>query len=325
VKRREFITLLGGAAAWPLAARAQQPAMPVIGFLSASSPANRAHLITAFRRGVRESGYVEGQNVAIEYRWAQDQYDRLPELVADLLRRQVAVIAATDTLSAVAAKAANTTIPIVFAIGIDPVKDGLVASLNRPGGNVTGINIMSNELGAKPLGLLHELLPGPVRIGVLVDPNWPITARFVSDVQVTASAIGKQIEVLHASSGRDIETVFAGFAQKPVDALLVGGTPLANNRRVHLVTLAAYHRVPALNALREFPEAGGLMSYGTSITDAHRQAGVYAGRILKGEKPADLPVMQSTKFEFVINLNTAKAFGLSFPPGLLAIADEVIE
>jgi putative tryptophan/tyrosine transport system substrate-binding protein len=325
VKRRNFITLLGSAAAWPLGARAQQPAMSVIGFLSASSPANRAHLITAFRRGVRESGYVEGQNVAIEYRWAQDQYDRLPELVADLLRRQVAVIAATDTLSAVAAKAANTTIPIVFAIGIDPVKDGLVASLNRPGSNVTGINIMSNELGAKQLGLLHELLPGPVRIGVLVDPTWPITARFVSDVQVTASAIGKQIEVLHASSGRDIDTVFAGFARKPVDALLVGGTPLANNRRVHLVTLAAYHRVPALYPLREFPEAGGLMSYGTSITDAHRQAGVYAGRILKGEKPADLPVMQSSKFEFIINLNTAKVFGLSFPPGLLAIADEVIE
>jgi putative tryptophan/tyrosine transport system substrate-binding protein len=325
VRRRDLITLLSGATIWPLAARAQQPAMPVIGFLSASSPANRAHLITAFRRGVRESGYVEGQNVAIEYRWAQDQYDRLPELVADLLRRQVAVIAATDTLSAVAAKAANTTIPIVFAIGIDPVKDGLVASLNRPGGNVTGINIMSNELGAKQLGLLHELLPGPVRIGVLVDPTWPITARFVSDVQVTASAIGKQIEVLHTSSGRDIDTVFAGFARKPVDALLVGGTPLANNRRVHLVTLAAYHRVPALYPLREFPEAGGLMSYGTSITDAHRQAGVYAGRILKGEKPADLPVMQSSKFEFIINLNTAKVFGLSFPPGLLAIADEVIE
>jgi putative tryptophan/tyrosine transport system substrate-binding protein len=325
VKRRDFITLLGGAAAWPLAASAQQTAMPVIGFLSASSPANRAHLITAFRRGVRESGYVEGQNVAIEYRWAQDQYDRLPELVADLLRRQIAVIAATDSLSAVAAKAGTTTIPIVFAIGIDPVKDGLVASLNRPGGNVTGVNILSNELGAKQLGLLHELLPGPVRIGVLVDPNWPITARFVSDVQVTASAINKQIEVLHASSGRDIDTVFAGFARKPVDALLVGGTPLANNRRVHLVTLAAYHRVPALYPLREFPEAGGLMSYGTSITDAHRQAGVYAGRILKGEKPADLPVMQSSRFEFIINLNTAKVFGLSFPPGLLAIADEVIE
>jgi ABC-type uncharacterized transport system substrate-binding protein len=323
VTRRAFITLLGGAAAWPLAASAQQTAMPVIGFLSASSPANRAHLITAFRRGVRESGYVEGQNVAIEYRWAQDQYDRLPELVADLLRRQIAVIAAT--VSAVAAKAGTTTIPIVFAIGIDPVKDGLVASLNRPGGNVTGVNILSNELGAKQLGLLHELLPGPVRIGVLVDPNWPITARFVSDVQVTASALNKQIEVLHASSGRDIDTVFAGFARKPVDALLVGGTPLANNRRVHLVTLAAYHRVPALYSLREFPEAGGLMSYGTSITDAHRQAGVYAGRILKGEKPADLPVMQSSRFEFIINLNTAKVFGLSFPPGLLAIADEVIE
>jgi putative tryptophan/tyrosine transport system substrate-binding protein len=326
IGRREFITLLGGAAVtWPLAARAQQSAMPVIGFLSASSPANRAHLITAFRRGVRESGYVEGQNVAIEYRWAQDQYDRLPELVADLLRRQIAVIAATDSLSAVAAKAGTTTIPIVFAIGIDPVKDGLVASLNRPGGNVTSVNILSNELGAKQLGLLHELLPGPVRIGVLVDPNWPITARFVSDVQVTASAINKQIEVLHASSGRDIDTVFAGFARKPVDALLVGGTPLANNRRVHLVTLATYHRVPALYPLREFPEAGGLMSYGTSITDAHRQAGVYAGRILKGEKPADLPVMQSSRFEFIINLNTAKVFGLSFPPGLLAIADEVIE
>jgi putative ABC transport system substrate-binding protein len=325
MRRREFIAALGGAAAWPLAASAQQTAMPVIGFLSASSPANRAHLITAFRRGVRESGYVEGQNVAIEYRWAQDQYDRLPELVADLLRRQIAVIAATDSLSAVAAKAGTTTIPIVFAIGIDPVKDGLVASLYRPGGNVTGVNILSNELGAKQLGLLHELLPGPVRIGVLVDPNWPITARFVSDVQVTASAINKQIEVLHASSGRDIDTVFAGFARKPVDALLVGGTPLANNRRVHLVTLAAYHRVPALYPLREFPEAGGLMSYGTSITDAHRQAGVYAGRILKGEKPADLPVMQSSRFEFIINLNTAKVFGLSFPPGLLAIADEVIE
>ena len=325
MRRREFIAALGGAAAWPLAASAQQTAMPVIGFLSASSPANRAHLITAFRRGVRESGYLEGQNVAIEYRWAQDQYDRLPELVADLLRRQIAVIAATDSLSAVAAKAGTTTIPIVFAIGIDPVKDGLVASLNRPGGNVTGVNILSNELGAKQLGLLHELLPGPVRIGVLVDPNWPITARFASDVQVTASAINKQIEVLHASSGRDIDTVFAGFARKPVDALLVGGTPLANNRRVHLVTLAAYHRVPALYPLREFPEAGGLMSYGTSITDAHRQAGVYAGRILKGEKPADLPVMQSSRFEFIINLNTAKVFGLSFPPGLLAIADEVIE
>jgi putative ABC transport system substrate-binding protein len=281
--------------------------------------------VTAFRQGVRETGNVEGQNVAIEYRWAQDQYDRLPDLAADLIRRQVKVIAATDTPSAIAAKAANTRIPIIFATGDDPVRDGLVASLNRPGGNVTGVSLLSAELGAKQLGLLHELLPGAVRIAVLVDPKFPITERFVSVVRAAASAIGKEIEVLYASTGRDIDTVFASLAQKPVDALLVSPSALNNNRRVQLVTLAAYHRVPAIHSLREFAEAGGLMSYGTSITDAHRQAGVYSGRILKGEKPADLPVMQSTKFEFVINLNTANAFGLSFPPGLLAIAEEVIE
>jgi putative tryptophan/tyrosine transport system substrate-binding protein len=327
LRRREFIWLLGGAAAgWPLAARAQQPAMPVIGFLSASSPAGRAHLVTAFRRGVRESGYVEDQNVAIEYRWAQDQYDQLPDLAANLVRRKVAVIAATDTASAIAAKAATTTLPIVFASGSDPVRDGLVASLNRPGSNITGISFLSSELGAKQVGLLHELLPGAVRIAVLVDPNWPvITEPFVSEVRAAASAIRKQIDVLPATTGSDIDTVFGSFAQKPVDALLVGGSALANNHRVQLATLAAYHRVPAMYPLREFAEAGGLMSYGTSITDSHRQAGVYAGRILKGEKPAELPVMQSTKFEFVINLNTAQAFGLRFPPGLLAIADEVIE
>jgi ABC-type uncharacterized transport system substrate-binding protein len=327
VKRREFITLLGGATvAWPLAARAQQPAMPVIGFLSASSPAGRAHLVTAFRRGVRESGYVEDQNVAIEYRWAQDQYDQLPDLAANLVRRKVAMIAATDTASAIAAKAATTTLPIVFASGSDPVRDGLVASLNRPGGNVTGVTFLSSELGAKQVGLLHELLPGAVRIAVLVDPNWPaITEPFVSEVRAAASAIRKQIDVHPTTTGSDINTVFVNFAQKPVDALLVGGSALANNHRVQLATLAAYHRVPAMYPLREFAEAGGLMSYGGSITDSHRQVGVYAGRILKGEKPADLPVIQSTKFEFVINLNTAKAFGLSFPPGLLAIADEVIE
>ena len=326
VRRREFIGAVGSvAAAWPLAARAQLPTMPVIGFLSTSSPGNRAHLVTAFRQGVRESGYVEGQNVAIEYRWAQDQYDRLSDLAADLVRRQVAVIAATDTPAAIAAKAATTAVPIVFASGSDPVRDGLVASFNRPGGNITGVGFMSTELGAKQLGLLHELLPGAVRVAMLVDPNWPITEPFVSDVRAAASAIRKPIEVLHASSGREIDAVFASLAQKPVDALLVGPSALNNNRRVQLVTLAAYHRVPAIYSLRESAEAGGLMSYGTNITDAHRQAGVYAGRILKGEKPADLPVMQSTKFEFVINLNTAKAFGLSFPPGLLAIADEVIE
>jgi putative ABC transport system substrate-binding protein len=280
--------------------------------------------LTVFRQGLRESGYVEGQNVAIEYRWAQDQADRLPDLAADLIRRQVTVIAA-DTPSSIVAKAATTTIPIVFASGGDPVKLGLVASLNRPGGNVTGVTFFSAELGAKQLGLLHELQPGAVRVGVLVDPNFALTQSFVSDVQAAALSIGKQIEVLEAPTGRDIDTAFARLAQKPIDALLVGPGPLQDIRRVQLVTLAAYHRVPAIYSLREFAEAGGLMSYGTSITDAHRQAGVYTGRILKGEKPADLPVMQSIKFEFVINLNTAKAFGLSFPPGLLAIADEVIE
>jgi len=324
--RREFITLLGGAAAaWPLAARAQQPAMPVIGFLGSSgSPVDRARYLTAFRQGLRESGYVEGQNVATEYRWAQDQHDRLPDLAADLVRRQVTVIAA-DTPSSIVAKAATTTIPIVYTGGGDPVKLGLVASLNRPGGNVTGVTFVVAELGAKQLGLLHELQPGAVRVGVLVDPNYAPTQSFVSDVQASALSIGKQIEVLEAPTGRDIDTAFARLAQKPIDALLVGPGPLLNNRHVQLATLAARHTLPAIANTRVFPEAGLLMSYGTSITDAYRLAGVYTGRILKGEKPADLPVMQSTKFEFVINLNTAKAFGLSFPPGLLAIADEVIE
>src|SRR5262245_5034928 len=324
--RREFITLLGGAAAaWPLAARAQRSAMPVIGFLGSSSPADRTRLVNAFRQGVRETGYVEGQSVAIEYRWAEDQFDRLPDLASDLVRRQVAVIAAHATLSAIAAKEATTTIPIVSATGGDPIKDDLVTSLNRPGGNVTGISFIAVELGAKQLGLLHELRPGTARIAVLVDPKWPITERFVSEVRAAALAVQQQIEVLNASTGRDIDTVFASLARKPVDALLVGPSPLANNRRVQIVTLAAYHRVPAIYFLRDFAEVGGLMSYGTSIADANRLAGVYTGRILKGEKPGDLPVMQSTKFEFVINLNTAKAFGISFPPGLLAIADEVIE
>jgi putative ABC transport system substrate-binding protein len=328
IGRRVFITLLGGAAAaaaWPLAARAQQPAMPVIGFLGSSSSADRARLVTAFRQGIRETGYVEGQSVAIEYRWAQDQYDRLPDLAADLVRRQVAVIAAHDTLSAFAAKAATATIPIVFTTAGDPVRDNLVASLNRPGGNVTGVSFISVELGAKQLGLLRELRPGVARIGVLVDPKWPITERFVSELRAAALAVEQQIEVLHFSTGRDIDTVFANLARKPVDALLVGPSPLANNRRVQIVTLAAYHRMLAIYFLREFAEVGGLMSYGTSIAEANRLAGVYTGRILKGEKPGDLPVMQSTKFEFVINLNTAKAFGLEIPPGVLAIADEVIE
>jgi putative ABC transport system substrate-binding protein len=325
-RRREFISLLGvAAAAWPLGARAQQPAMPVIGFLGSSSPADRRRLVTAFRQGIGESGYVEGQNVAIEYRWAQDQYERLPDLASDLVRRHVTVIAAHDTLSAIAAKAATTTIPIVFATGGDPIRDDLVTSLNRPTANVTGVSFVSVELGAKQLGLLHDLRPEAVRVAVLVDPKWPITERFVSEVQAAASGVGQQIEVLYVSTGHDIDAAFTNLAQNPVDALLVGPSPLANNRRVHLVTLAAYHKVLAIYFLREFAEVGGLMSYGTSIAEANRLAGVYVGRILKGARPSDLPVMQSTKFEFVINLNTARAFGLTIPPGLLAIADEVIE
>jgi putative ABC transport system substrate-binding protein len=326
IARRAFITLLGGAAVvWPLAARAQQRPAAVIGFLSSSTLADRARYLTSFQQGLRETGYVEGQNVAIEYRWAQDQYDRLPDLAADLVRNQVAVIAAQDLSSAMVAKAATTTIPIVFIIGSDPVKLGLVSGLNRPGDNVTGVTFVAAQLGAKQLGLLHELRPEAVRVGVLVDPNYPAIASFVSDVQAAASSIRKQIEVLEAPTGRDIDGAFASLAQKPSDALLVGPSPLLNNRRVQLVTLAAYHRIPAIYIWREAAEAGGLMSYGTSLSDAYRQAGVYTGRILNGEKPVDLPVIQSVKFEFVINLNTAKAFGLSLPPGLLAIADEVIE
>ena len=326
MRRRDFIkAIVGSAAAWPLVVRAQQSATPGIGYLSASSPASRVHLLTAFWRGLRESGYVEGENVATEYRWAQDQYDRLPNLAADLIRRHVLVIAATDTASAIAAKAATTALPIVFASGGDPVGEGLVASLNRPSGNLTGVVFMASELGAKQLGLLHTLLPGAVRIAVLVDPNWPVTEAFLSDVRRAASTMKKEIEVIFVSTGSEIDAAFTNLAQKPVDALLVGPSALANNRRVQLVTLAAYHKVPAIYSFRESAEAGGLMSYGASITDAHRQVGVYTGRILKGQKPTDLPVVQSAKFEYVINLNTARAFGLNIPPEVLATADEVIE
>jgi putative ABC transport system substrate-binding protein len=326
MRRRQFITLLGGAAAgWPFAARAQQRTMPVIGLLNLASPDEFADRMRAFRQGLKDAGYVEGENVTVEYLWANNEVERLPELASRLVRKKVGVIATIGTSPALAAKAATTTIPIVFASGSDPVKIGLVASLNRPGGNVTGITFVAAELGAKLLGLLHDLQPGLVRVGVLVDPRVPFAESFLSDVQAAASAIRKQVEVLHASAGRDIDMVFASLAQKPIDALLVGPGPFFNNRRVQLVTLAAYHRVPAIYSQPEAAEAGGLMSYGASRSDAYRQAGVYTGRILKGKKPADLPVVQSNKFEFVINLNTAKAFGLSFPPGLLAIADGVIE
>jgi putative ABC transport system substrate-binding protein len=326
MRRREFITaIVGSAAAWPVAAHAQQSAMPVIGYLSGSSSASRGHLLTAFWRGIRESGYVEGENVTIDYRWAQDQYDRLPDLAADLVRRQVLVIVAIDTPSAIAAKAATTTLPIVFATGVDPVKEGLVTSLNRPSGNLTGVAFMASELGAKQLGLLQRLFSGAVRFAVLADATSPLTEPFLADVRAAASITKKEIEAVFVSTGRDIDAAFANLSQKPVDALLIGPSPLTNNRRAQLVTLAAYHKVPAIYSFRESAEAGGLMSYGTNLTDVQRQLGVYTGRILKGQKPADLPVVQSAKFEFVINLNTARAFGLNIPPELLATADEVIE
>ena len=324
MKRRRFITLLGGAAAWPLAARAQQPSMPVVGFLRSSSSADSRNLVAAFRQGLREAGFVEGQDYAIEYRWADNQLDRLPSLVADLLRRPVAVIVG-NTPSALAAKAATKTVPIVFATGGNPVREGLVASLNRPGGNVTGVSFISVELGAKRLGLLRELRPGAARIAVFVDPKFPTIERFISEVRDAASAMGQQIEVLYIGSDREIESAFTMLVQRGAGALLCGSGGLLYSRRDLIVALAARHRTPAIYDQRDYVAAGGLMSYAPSFTDAYRQAGIYAGRILKGEKPAGLPVMQPTKFELVINLTTAKALGLDVPPTLLATADEVIE
>src|SRR6516162_9326009 len=327
MRRRKFILALGGAAAvWPLAARAQQPTIPIVGYLHSDSPQTVAGLLAAFREGLSETGYIEGQNVAIEYRWAENDLSRIPELVADLVRRRVAVIATPgSSATALAAKAATTTIPIVFSIGLDPVQLGLVDSLSRPGGNITGVNSMSNELVAKRLGLLHELLPTATRLGVLVNPQNPTTESLKKDVEAAATAIGPQIEFFTASTGAEIDTAFASLVQKRADALVVHPDNLFINRRVQLITLAARHAVPVIYALRPDAEAGGLMSYGTKLADAHRQAGVYTGRILKGAKPTDLPVVQPTKFEFVINLQTAKTIGLTVPPTLLARADQVIE
>jgi putative ABC transport system substrate-binding protein len=327
LKRREFIALLGGAAAWPLAARAQQAAMPVIGYLESRSPDGMTDRLRAFRQGLKDTGYVEGENVRIEYRWAENQLDRLPMLAAELVRQRVNVIATTGGAPvALAAKAATTTIPIVFGVSEDPVPFGLVASHNRPGGNATGVNFLVTELGSKQLGLLHELVPAAARVGLLVNPKFPGgTERAMRDVTGAASAIGLQIDVVQASDSREIESVFGTLVHNKADALLVGPDAFLVSRRLQLAILAARHALPAVYNVREYVEAGGLMSYGTNVRDAYRQIGVYMGRILKGAKPADLPVVQSSKFELVINLPTARALGIEVPPNLLARADEVIE
>jgi ABC-type uncharacterized transport system substrate-binding protein len=326
LKRRNFIALLGGAAAWPLAARAQQAAMPVIGFLEIRSPDAIADRLRAFRQGLKDTGYIEGENVAIAYRSAENQIDRLSELAADLVRQQVAVIVATGSpVPALAAKAATTTIPIVFTVAQDPVRLGLVASFARPGGNLTGINFLTGELVAKRLELLRELVPAATRVAVLVNPTNPVAETTVRDVEPAARAIGMQIQVLNASTSREIGAAFATFVRERPDALFVGNDGFFNSRRVQLSLLAMRHAVPAVYGSREIAEVGGLMSYGASITDAYRQVGAYAGRILKGAKPADLPVVQASKFELIINTQTAGMLGLSVPDKLLSVADEVIE
>ena len=328
IGRREFITLLGGAAAaWPLAARAQQVTPPVVAFINVGSREMRRERVVTFRKGLSEAGYTEGQTVSVEYHWldgAEAQTERLPLLVADLLRRQVALIVG-NTPSALAAKAATTTVPIVFVTGGDAVSDGLVGSLHRPGDNVTGISFITVELAAKQIGILRELRPGGARVAVLVDPKWPLTERLVSELRAAASTVGQQLIVLYVSSDREIEAAFTTLVQRGAGALHAGIGAFLFDDRKRIVALAARYGIPAIYNWREAVAAGGLMSYAPSIPDAYRQAGIYAARILKGEKPGDLPVMLPTKFEFVINIKTAKALGLEIPDKLLALADEVIE
>jgi ABC-type uncharacterized transport system substrate-binding protein len=326
MRRREFIKLFGGAAAWPLAARAQQPAKPMVGLIRDGSAEANARNAAAFRKGLDETGYVEGRNVTVEYHWLEGQYDRLPALLGDLVRRKVAVIATPGTSLALAAKAATTTIPIVFGVGEDPVKLGLVASLARPGGNATGINFFANEVVAKRLRLLHELVPKVSRVAVLVNPGNPsVAATTIRNVQEAALTIGLKTQIFNTATIGEINAAFATFERERPDALFVAGDAFLLSRAAQLVTLTARDRMPATYLVRDLVIAGGLMSYGTDIADMFHQVGVYTGKILKGAKPADLPTLQSTRFEFVINIQTARALGIDVPPGLLAIADEVIE
>jgi putative tryptophan/tyrosine transport system substrate-binding protein len=325
MKRREFIAIAGGAAAWPLAARAQQSAMPMIGFLNSGAPGPFARNVAALRQGLEEAGYIEGQNVAIEYRWAEGQTDRLPALAADLVRRQVAVIVSPDSASSLAAKAASTTIPIVFLIGGDPVKLGLVANFNRPGGNITGVSVLFNTLVPKEFEALHEAIPQAHLIGLLVNPTNPNAQNDTREVQAAADLLGQNLLVVKGSTEIDLATAFVTLAQRGTSALVVTADPFFINRRAQLIELAVREKLPAIYPMRDFVDAGGLMSYGTSLADGYRQLGVYAGRILKGEKPGDLPVQQSTKVELIINLNTAKALGITMPLSLLGRADEQIE
>jgi putative tryptophan/tyrosine transport system substrate-binding protein len=326
MKRREFFTLIGAAVAGPLAARAQQPSIPVIGLLHPGSPEANAKYVAGFRKGLAEAGFVEGRNIAIEYRWGHGEGGRLPELAADLANRRVAVIVTPGGVAAaLAAKAETATIPIVSVIGVDPVQAGLVVSLNRPGGNVTGITSMNSGLAAKQLGLLHQLLHRDARFAVLINPGNPQIGSALANVQAAAEGLGQPVEIVTAPTSRDISGAFGHAVRKRTDALLISPDPMFTSRPVQLATLATRHALPAIYALREFAEVGGLMSYGSNFTDLYRHAGIYTGRILKGEKPADLPILQATKFELVVNLQTAEALGIEVPATLLAVADEVIE